>query len=154
MGRPLPDPTASQPPAKKFRPLGATPLPPGPPTVQHLRILLEPEHVDMNRPRHFFDYLRKRDGQPPTIVLSPPEIKEILDKMKRINEIWLRTMGEDEACVQCIAEWLREFMRSKNHKMYEGIVSPAIWVGLHSPTPPPAPLPLSTPLAGESLPLS
>ena len=154
MGRPLPDPTASQPPAKKFRPLGPTPLPPGPPTVQHLRILLEPEHVDMNRPRQFFDYLRKRDGQPPRIVLSPAEIKEILDKMKRINEIWLRTMGEDEACVQCIAEWLREFMRSKNLKMYEGIVSPAIWVGLHSPTPPPAPLPLSTPLAGKSLPLS
>lgn len=136
MGRPLPDPAASQPPAKKFRPLGPTPLPPGPPTVQHLRILLESEHVDMNRPRQFFDYLRKRDDQPHRIALAPAEIKEILDRMKRVSDIWLRTMGEDEVCVQCIAAWLREFMKSP--RPYEGIVSPAIWVGL---------LPLSFPIS-------
>jgi len=134
MGRPLPDPTTSQPPAKKFRPLGPTPLPPGPPTIQHLRILLEPEHVDTNRPKQFFDYLRKRDNQPPRLELSPAEIKEMLDKMKRVNEIWLRTMGEDEGCVACIAGWLGEFISSKNPRLYEGIVSPAIWVGL-SPLP-------------------
>jgi hypothetical protein len=144
MGRPLPDTTPAQPPAKRFRPLGPTPLPPGPPTVQHLRILLEPEHVDMNRPKQFFDYLRKRENQPPRIILGPADIREILDKMKRVNVIWLRAMGEDEGSVACIAGWLREFISSKNPKAYEGVVSPAIWVGLnfiplfltpHSPTP-------------------
>lgn len=92
----------------------------------------------MNRPKQFFDYLRKRDKQPPSLELSPSEIKEILDKMKRVNEIWLRTMGEDESSVQVIAGWLAEFISSKNPKLYEGIVSPAIWVGPILQPPPPS----------------
>lgn len=136
---PTPTPTPTLPPAKKFRPLGPTPLPPGRPTVQHLRILLESEHVDMNRPKQFFDLLRKHGNEPPKVQLSPAEIKEILEKMRRVNEIWLRTMGEDEGSVSVIAGWLAEFIGNKNPKLYEGVVSPAIWVGPFISTPHPLP---------------
>jgi hypothetical protein len=65
------------------------------------------------------------------------EIKEILEKMRRVNQIWLTTMGEDEGNVSVITGWLREFIGNKNPKSYEGVVSPAIWVG--TPFPPPNP---------------
>jgi hypothetical protein len=84
----------------------------------------------MNRPKQLFDLIRTRDALPPRVRLAPMEIKEILEKMRRVNEIWLRTMGEDEGNVQCLAGWLRLFVGSKEPKQYEGIVAPAIWVGL------------------------
>lgn len=54
-------------------------------------------------------------------------------KMRGVNDIWLRTMGEDEGNVQCLAGWLRLFVGSNEPKKYEGIVAPAIWVGLAFP---------------------
>lgn len=153
LGKPLPERTSSPSkeglPVKKARPTGPASLPTGPPTIITLRILLEPEHVDLNRPKQLFDLLRKRDGQEPRVRLGPLEIKEVLEKMRRVNEIWLRTMGEDEGNVQCLAGWLRLFVSSNEPKQYEGIVAPAIWVGLAFHLLPPFPSThavLSTPL--------
>jgi hypothetical protein len=80
-----------------------------------------------------FDLIRTRDAFPPKVKLDPGEIKEILMKMRGVNDIWLRTMGEDEGNVQCLAGWLRLFVGSNEPKKYEGIVAPAIWVGLAFP---------------------
>lgn len=130
IGKPVPEPPVPQPPpAKKLKPTVPTPspLPSGPPTVQTLRVLLEPEHINLNRPKRFFDYVRSRDTKPALLTLSPPDLQEILVKMKNVDDIWLRTMGEDDGNLQCLAKWLRSFIN--NPKAFEGCVIPLLWVG-------------------------
>lgn len=135
-GRPLPPtppPSAaiadSAPQAKKPR-LGPPPLPSGPPTVRTLHILLGPEHVEENRPKRFFELVRARELKPPLVKLSPPELREILERMRKVNEIWLRTMAEDDGNLQCLATWLKLFIN--NPKLFEGSIVNLLWVGLVS----------------------
>lgn len=120
-------PSPPPPPVKKLKPTGPPPLPEGPSTVQTLHVLLHPEHVEQNRPRRFFDYVRPRDTRKAQVVPSPGELRDILEKMKKVNEIWLRMMGEDETCLGCLAMWLKQFIN--NPKVFEGSVVPLLWVG-------------------------
>lgn len=125
-GKPLP-PSPPPPPAKKLKPSGPPPLPDGPATAQTLFVLLHPEHVEQNRPKRFFDFVRPRETKKPLVIPSPGELRVILETMRKVNEIWLRTMGEDESCLACLAMWLKQFIN--NPKMFETSVVPLLWVG-------------------------
>lgn len=134
-GIPPPEPPAGmteerqedQPPAKRSRPSTPT-LPGGPATITLLRVLLQPEYVELYPPSKLFGYVRQRDTKNPTVKLSAPDLKEILETMAKVNEAWLKTMGEDEVCLQCLAMWLRWFIN--NPKPFEGCVPPLLLVGL------------------------